>query len=133
MQLEENTSVHLKARSSAGFASLLEGDACAAGLNLRLENAQAVQMAEAFKALGHPVRLQILDLLSQEGAQLCSCDLERHFNLTQPTISHHLRTLREAGLITSHTRGVWVHHHINPSALSALRLLLTLITPTAQR
>ncbi|MFQ3567687.1 MAG: metalloregulator ArsR/SmtB family transcription factor [Aggregatilineales bacterium] len=90
-------------------------------------------MAEAFKALGHPVRLQILDLISQGGGQVCSCDLERHFNLTQPTISHHLRTLREAGLITSQTCGVWMHHRINPFAISALQLLLTLITPTAER
>lgn len=130
MQLDENTDVYLEAHPSFELAPSKDDDACTAALNLRLEHAQVVQMAEAFKALGHPVRLQILDLLSQGGGQLCSCDLERHFNLTQPTISHHLRTLREAGLITSHTRGVWVSHRINPSAISALRLLLTLLTPT---
>jgi ArsR family transcriptional regulator len=99
----------------------VEGTACAPVLEMRLLPAHADAVAAAFKALGHPVRVQILDLIAQGGGDVCGCHIERHFDLTQPTISHHLRILRDAGLIESEPRGVWVHHRVNRTALGELQ------------
>jgi ArsR family transcriptional regulator len=77
-----------------------------------------------FKALSHPVRVQIIDLISQGEGETCACDIERHFELTQPTISHHLKVLRDAGLISSEGRGVWVHHKVNVAKVNVMRDLL---------
>ncbi|HRF98478.1 MAG TPA: metalloregulator ArsR/SmtB family transcription factor [Aggregatilineales bacterium] len=84
----------------------------------------ATHIAEMFKALSHPVRVQILDMISQGGGELCACNIEQHFDLTQPTISHHFKVLREAGLIESENRGVWVHHRVNQPALDKLQTWL---------
>ena len=84
---------------------------CDPTLELRVQLEEAETFAAMFKALSHPVRVQILDLISQGKGETCACDIERHFELTQPTISHHLKVLRDAGLITSESHGVWVHHH----------------------
>jgi ArsR family transcriptional regulator len=97
---------------------------CDPDLRPRIQEVQAQSLAEAFKALSHPVRVQILDLISQGGGDVCGCDIERHFDLTQPTISHHLKVLRDAGLITSESRGVWVHHQVNASMVNAMQALL---------
>ena len=105
---------------------------CNPDLHLRLGEAEVEQYAEAFKALSNPIRLQIIDLISQGGGQICACDIERHFDLTQPTISHHLKVLREAGLIDSEPRGVWVMHRINASMLIALQGLLMLVNNTGR-
>lgn len=102
---------------------------CDPNLRLRLEMDDAEAWAGVFKALSHPVRLQILDLISQGGGETCACDIERHFDLTQPTISHHLKVLRDAGLISSEARGVWVHHRLNASALSALQTVIGTLQP----
>lgn len=64
------------------------------------------------RALAHPVRLRIIDLIQHHGGELCVCEFERYFDLTQPTISHHLKILREAGLIRSRQDGTWVRHMI---------------------
>lgn len=110
------------------------GDSCSShpDLRFRLGAAESEQFALAFKALSNPVRVRILDLISQGGGDLCGCDIERHFNLSQPTISHHLRLLRDSGLITSETRGVWVAHRLNPSMLTALQGLLMLFNNTGR-
>src|SRR5688572_22333414 len=71
------------------------------------ENA-AETAANIFKALSHPVRVQILDLISQGEGEVCICDIERHFDLTQPTLSHHVKVLRDAGLIQSEQNRVWI-------------------------
>lgn len=100
---------------------------CDPDLHLRLGELQNEKFAAAFKALSNPVRLQMIDLISQGSGQVCGCDIERHFDLTQPTISHHLKVLRDAGLITSEARGVWVHHYVNVTMVNALRDLLAMI------
>lgn len=100
---------------------------CDPALNLRIQPEAAEAFAERFKALSHPVRVQILDLISQGGGEVCGCDIERHFDLTQPTISHHLKVLRDAGLITSESRGVWVHHRINLQMLDTMHDLLAML------
>jgi ArsR family transcriptional regulator len=76
------------------------------------------------KAIGHPVRLQIVDLLSRYGGEVCVCDIESQFDLTQPTISHHLKTLRSAGVIDCEERGLWVYYFIKSGQIERLRNLL---------
>ncbi|KAB2903571.1 MAG: helix-turn-helix transcriptional regulator [Anaerolineae bacterium] len=97
---------------------------CNPDLQLRVDEMKADQLAGLFKALSHPVRLQMLDLISQGGGEVCVCDLERHFDLTQPTLSHHIKVLREAGLIQSEQNRVWVFHRANISTLQQMRELL---------
>jgi len=102
---------------------------CDPTLDLRLASEDAETWAGLFKALSHPVRLQILDLISQGEGETCACDIERHFDLTQPTISHHLKVLRDAGLISSEARGVWVHHRMNATTLAALQAVIGTMQP----
>ncbi len=85
----------------------------------------ATGLAQGFKALGDPVRLRLLSLIaSRKGGEVCVCELTDAFTLTGPTISHHLRVLREAGLIDCQRRGTWVYYWIVPAKLSALSQLL---------
>jgi ArsR family transcriptional regulator len=100
---------------------------------LRIGDAQAETLAKALKALGHPVRLQMLDLIAQGGGETCGCDIEAHFELTQPTISHHLKVLRDANLITSEARGVWVYHRVNPATFAQVQAVLSLLMPAPLR
>lgn len=100
-------------------------ETCASTLStLRLRPEQAEQIAGQAKALSHPVRIQIVDLLSRYGGRVCVCEIERHFALSQPTISHHLRVLREAGVIDGEQRGLWVYYRLVPGALAPLAELL---------
>ena len=86
---------------------------------------QAVRLAGAFKALADPVRLRLLSLIaSHDGGEACVCDLTGEFDVSQPTISHHLKVLREAGLLTSQRRGTWVYYQVRPGALEMLSELL---------
>ncbi len=94
----------------------------AQGLCIADDDARA--LAAAFKALGHPVRLQIVDLLSRSEGQLCVCDIEACFSLSQPTISHHLRVLREAGLVGAEQSGLWAFYYVRRARVAALRTLL---------
>ncbi|SCG51474.1 ArsR/SmtB family transcription factor [Micromonospora inositola] len=91
----------------------------------------AVVLAPAFKALGDPVRLQLMSMIaSAEGGEACVCDLTPAFDLTGPTISHHLKTLREAGLVDAERRGTWVYYRARPAILRQLAALLT-VEPAA--
>jgi ArsR family transcriptional regulator len=86
---------------------------------------QAEVLAKAFKALGDPVRLRLLSLIAaQSGRDVCVCDLTSVFEVTQPTISHHLKVLREAGLITGERRGTWVYYQAEPQILAYLSRVL---------
>jgi ArsR family transcriptional regulator len=90
-----------------------------------LTTANAADLARAFKALGDPVRLRVLSLIAaRSGGEVCVCEITDAFELTGPTISHHLRVLREAGLVDSQRRGTWVYYWIVPAKLSALSQLL---------
>lgn len=71
--------------------------------------------------LAHPVRLRILDILARRGGEVCVCDLEGALPVKQPTVSHHLRILREAGLVDTVRRGVWAYYFVRPEALATLR------------
>ena len=86
---------------------------------------QAVELARVFKAMGDPVRLRLLSLIaSHEGGEACVCDLTDAFELSGPTISHHLKVLREAGLIASDRRGTWIYYRIRAEALAGLARVL---------
>jgi len=91
-----------------------------------LDATEAARLARVFKALGDPARLQLLGLiLAAEGGQACVCDLNRAFDLSQPTISHHLKVLHDAGLVEREKRGVWVHYRVSPAGFGELHDLLT--------
>ncbi|HEX3829283.1 MAG TPA: metalloregulator ArsR/SmtB family transcription factor [Sporichthyaceae bacterium] len=90
---------------------------------LSVEHAE--QLAVGFKALADPVRLRLLSLIaSHTGGEACVCDLTGEFDVSQPTISHHLKVLREAGLLTSERRASWVYYRVRPGALRTLAKLL---------
>ena len=84
----------------------------------------AVDLAQAFKALGDPVRLRLLSLITSAEGESCVCDLTAAFDLTGPTISHHLKVLREAGLVDSERRGTWVYYRPREATLAQLSGLL---------
>jgi len=91
-----------------------------------LTEEDAKALAGAFKALADPVRLRLLSLIASfEGGEACVCDLTGPFDVSQPTISHHLRVLREAGLIDCERRGTWVYYWVMPAALDRLGSLLS--------
>jgi ArsR family transcriptional regulator len=88
---------------------------------------QAAELSRSFKAMGDPVRLRLLSLIaSHEGGEACVCDLTDVFDLTGPTISHHLKVLREAGLISGERRGTWVYYRVEPDAVRRLSAVLVL-------
>ncbi|WP_042405433.1 ArsR/SmtB family transcription factor [Streptacidiphilus carbonis] len=90
----------------------------------------AAELARMFKALADPVRLRLLSLIaSHEGGEACVCDLTGPFDVSQPTISHHLKVLRDTGLVGSERRGTWVYYWVLPTALAKLSSLLR--TPDA--
>lgn len=85
----------------------------------------ATELAAVFKALSDPVRLRLLSLIaSHAGQEACVCDVSAGFDVSQPTISHHLKVLREAGLLSSQRRGSWVYYRVEPAALQQLSHLL---------
>ena len=91
-----------------------------------LTAATSAEMAAKFKALSDPVRLQLLSsVASRPGGQACVCDISAGVEVSQPTVSHHLKVLREAGLLTSQRRGSWVHYAVVPEALATLSGLLS--------
>jgi ArsR family transcriptional regulator len=90
-----------------------------------LTEPDAVALARVFKALSDPVRLRLFSMIaSYEGGEVCVCNLTDAFEVTQPTISHHLKVLREAGLTESERRATWVYYRVRPEALSRLSELL---------
>lgn len=91
-----------------------------------LGESAAADLAQNFRALGDPVRLRLVTLIgAHQGGEVCVCDLTSAFNLTQPTISHHLKVLREAGIIDSERRGTWVYYRLVPAALERMGALLS--------
>lgn len=102
--------------------------ACCAGLSAApLDEDQAAELAKVFKALGDPVRLRLMSMIASrgEGGEVCVCELTPAFELSQPTISHHLKLLRQAGLIDCERRGTWVYYWVLPGVLDRLAGFLT--------
>jgi ArsR family transcriptional regulator, arsenate/arsenite/antimonite-responsive transcriptional repressor len=90
-----------------------------------LTASQAEQIAPMLKALADPVRLRLMSLVaSHEGGEACICNLNDAFDLSQPTISHHMKVLHDAGLVDRDKRGVWVYYRARPQALASLGALI---------
>ncbi len=85
-----------------------------------VERGEAVRMAAVAKALGDPVRLQLVDVLRKHAGKVCVCELVPLFDLAQPTVSHHLKVLREAGIVGSERVGLWAYYFVIPDALKEL-------------
>ena len=90
-----------------------------------VERERAERMAQIAKALADPVRLQLVDVLRKHAGKVCVCELVPLFDLSQPTVSHHLKVLRDAGLVASERRGLWAYYYVLPDALEELSAWLT--------
>ena len=86
-----------------------------------IERTEAERMAAVAKALGDPIRMQLVDVLRKNAGRVCVCELVPLFDLSQPTISHHLKVLREAGIVGSEREGLWAYYFVNTDALDELR------------
>lgn len=97
-----------------------------------MTTAAAMDMAAKFKALSDPVRLRLLSsVASHAGGEACVCDISPGLAVSQPTISHHLKVLRDAGLLTSQRRASWVYYAVVPEVLAALSTLLSVSADVA--
>src|SRR3954451_13915444 len=90
-----------------------------------VEREQAIRMAEVAKALGDPIRLQLVDVLLKHAGKVCVCELVPLFDISQPTLSHHLKKLRYAGIVDSERRGLWAYYYVTPDALKELSAWLS--------
>ena len=98
---------------------------CSPLLHEPLSLEQAEQVSPLLKALADPVRLRLLSLVaSHADGEACVCDLQEAFNLSQPTISHHLKVLHSTGLLDRSKRGVWVYYKVNTEAMAGLAALI---------
>ncbi len=98
---------------------------CAPVVYPDVERDRAVRMAAVAKALGDPVRLTLVDVLRKHAGKVCVCELVPLFDLSQPTVSHHLKVLREAGIVGSERRGLWAYYFVIPDALEELTAWLS--------
>ena len=99
----------------------------------RLPAAEQNTLVAAFKALADPTRLEILRMVMGQAGPICSCDVVDHFDLAQPTISHHLKVLREADLRAVRRVGIWSFYAPHPRAASLLRAAAGLVQPAPER
>src|SRR3954464_13535596 len=90
-----------------------------------IEREQAERMAKVAKALGDPIRMQLVDVLRRHAGEVCVCELVPLFDLSQPTVSHHLKVLRDTGIVGSERRGLWAYYYVNREALEELRAWLS--------
>jgi ArsR family transcriptional regulator len=104
------------------------GDCCTPISEAALDSAGAAEGAAVFKALADPIRLRLMSMIASADGETCVCDLTGHFDVSGPTISHHLRVLREAGLVDCERRGTWVYYWPVRERLQWISALLA--TPT---
>ncbi len=90
-----------------------------------VERNHAQRMALVAKALGDPVRVQLVDVLRKHAGKVCVCELVPLFDLQQPTVSHHLKVLRDAGIVGCERQGLWAYYYVNPDALQELSVWLS--------
>jgi ArsR family transcriptional regulator len=89
-----------------------------------LDETEAEQLARAFAALADPVRLRLLSFIASSGTEVCACELTGPAGRSQPTVSHHMKILHDAGLVDRDKRGLWVWYRVVPDRLDALRRVL---------
>jgi ArsR family transcriptional regulator len=90
-----------------------------------VDGERASRMADVAKALADPIRLQIVDVLRRHAGRVCVCELLPLFDVSQPTLSHHLKRLRDAGVVGVERRGLWAFYYVRPEALEDLRSWLS--------
>jgi ArsR family transcriptional regulator len=90
-----------------------------------VEPERAERLATFAKALGDPVRLQLVDVLRKHAGKVCVCELVPLFDISQPTLSHHLKKLRDAGIVDSERRGLWAYYYVTSDALEELSAWLS--------
>ena len=115
------------AASTIATIATLDPVACCGSVRTDvLDPADAETLARAFTALSDPIRLRMLSAIAAErGEEVCACDLVELSGRSQPTVSHHMKILVDAGLVTREKRGLWVWYRIEPNRLDALRAVLT--------
>ncbi len=100
-------------------------DSCCTPISGVMSAEEAEQTAALLKVVADPARLRILSMLARaEDQEICVCDLTEPLDLSQPTVSHHMKVLREAGLTASERRGKWVYHRLQPERLAGIRMAL---------
>ena len=109
---------------------LMPNECCTPLLTVSLAEEDATALASRFKALADPARLRILSLVSERD-EVCGCDLVDPLGLSQPTVSHHLKVLWEAGLLTRERRGRWIHYAVDEAAVAGLTAALAIRAPVA--
>jgi ArsR family transcriptional regulator, arsenate/arsenite/antimonite-responsive transcriptional repressor len=90
-----------------------------------MQRDDALRMAEVAKALGDPIRLQLVDVLRTHAGKVCVCELVPLFEISQGTLSHHLKKLRDAGIVDSERQGLWAYYYVIPEALAELSTWLS--------
>ncbi|MEU4241357.1 metalloregulator ArsR/SmtB family transcription factor [Actinoplanes sp. NPDC026619] len=106
-------------------AEPLAPECCAPLAQSRLPREAAGNLSQAFKALGDPIRLQLMSMIaSADGGEICVCDLTPAFEISGTTISHHLKVLKESGLVTAERRASWVYYRARPDLMRRLSALL---------
>jgi ArsR family transcriptional regulator, arsenate/arsenite/antimonite-responsive transcriptional repressor len=112
--------------SNQRLLPLVDQGCCAPLVSEALTASEAADLAQVLKALGDPVRLRLLSMIgAHEEGEACVCELTDEFDLTPPTISHHLKVLRDAGLIACERRGTWVYYWVLPERMDRLTRLFT--------
>src|SRR4051812_17116265 len=97
------------------------GETCCEAIVFPDVDGEAAQRLAVFaKALGDPVRVQLVDVLRKHAGKVCVCELVPLFDLSQPTVSHHLKVLRDAGIVASERQGLWAYYYVIPEALEEL-------------
>ncbi len=101
------------------------GQGCCAVVESGIDTTAARDLVAVAKALADPVRLQVVDVLRRHAGEVCVCDLQSLFDISQPTLSHHLKRLREAGLVGVVRRGQWAYYYVLPDKLEELKSWLS--------
>ena len=90
-----------------------------------VQREQATRIATVAKAIGDPIRLQVVDVLRKHAGKVCVCELVPLFDIGQPTVSHHLKKLRDGGIVDSERRGLWAYYYVRRDALEELKAWLS--------
>jgi len=109
-------------RKAASLIEVVVGECCPSVLSSPLDSSEAAELARGFTALADPVRLRVLSILAAApDGEVCVCDFVEPLGKSQPTVSHHLKTLSEAGLVHGDRRGKWVWYSLDRARLARLR------------
>ncbi len=116
----------MELKTVAILRSCCDSDCMAAVAETKFDERQIAQRADAFNALGDPIRLKVVELLAQHDA-LCVCELQEAFDVGQPTVSHHLKVLRDVGLVDVQRKGTWAYYSLHRERLKDLMQVLVAV------